>query len=265
MSVKIYNGYRTKKNYNLRELEEKTSNLKKKIQEQANLEYKQIVVDNLYFLYDNYKLFPDSFKERYQRITNCDFDFDSDFNEKLFIFNVMNGIAIKIENANKEKSIKYPINYHIYADLQIIPVEDAILILWYGESTTLKKVFESQDWIEEYHYQNQFDKPDHLTEKEWEKRRSVWEEGLPTSIPSDRGFTIHLVNTYKFPIYLETLDGIQIPTKEIRSYNLAKHHCVFPEFDGSNYDVLWSESGKQFYKDEAKKLEAKLETISFVN
>lgn len=53
-----------------------------------------------------------------------------------------------------------------------------------------------EPFIEEYHYQNQTDKPDELSDKEWDERSDVWNEIFDKYVaPSDAGFTYEIVKS----------------------------------------------------------------------
>ena len=41
--------------------------------------------------------------------------------------------------------------------------------------------------LEEYHYQNQTDKPDDISSRAWAQRRKDWDKALPTGVPSSDG------------------------------------------------------------------------------
>lgn len=54
---------------------------------------------------------------------------------------------------------------------------------WYDE-------FCSQGWVSEFGYWNNTDRPDHVSEEEWDMRRDIWNEILGDNVPAMAGFTI---------------------------------------------------------------------------
>ena len=59
--------------------------------------------------------------------------------------------------------------------------------------------------LKDFHYQNQVDKPEDITDCQWEKRRKIWSEIFKTGRPSDDGFTYDFIsvdNLYRFSYYL---------------------------------------------------------------
>lgn len=61
--------------------------------------------------------------------------------------------------------------------------------------------------VEDYHYQNQTDKPDGVSESEWDERERYWDEVMPSGIPSTDGMVVDicdvgtLTNRYLREIY----------------------------------------------------------------
>lgn len=48
--------------------------------------------------------------------------------------------------------------------------------------------------IRDYHYQNQTDKPDHITGREWRSRKLAWDRLMPSGIPSEDGTVIEIID-----------------------------------------------------------------------
>ena len=57
--------------------------------------------------------------------------------------------------------------------------------------------------IREYHYQNQTDKPDHITGREWRSRKLAWDRIMPSGIPSKDGTVINIMNTESLYMNIE--------------------------------------------------------------
>lgn len=56
--------------------------------------------------------------------------------------------------------------------------------------------------LEEYHYQNQTDKPDDISSRAWAQRRKDWDKALPTGVPSSDGMVVKLLDAEQFTIPL---------------------------------------------------------------
>lgn len=55
----------------------------------------------------------------------------------------------------------------------------------------------SQPGVEEYHYQNQTDQPEELTNRQWNARRDAWDKALgDRAVPAMAGFTINVSDPF---------------------------------------------------------------------
>lgn len=121
----------------------------------------------------------------------------------------------------------------------IFPTNDnRTLFLAFGNIITqyMKEILTSQEnnivlfrnkyCIKDYHYQNQTDMPDDISEEMWEKRYKDWETYMPSGIPSRDGISIELSNHYQLGTILFLIheqDLIKyIPEREIRIQQTAK-------------------------------------------
>lgn len=139
----------------------------------------------------------------------------------------------------------------------IFPTNDnRTLILAFGNIITqhMSEVLTSQEDdivlfrntydIEDYHYQNQTDMPDDISEEAWEKRCKDWEAYMPSGIPARDGISIelnshHQLGTILFLIHEQDLIKY-IPEKEIRIQQTAKqltHTTISMHLDNAS-DIL---------------------------
>lgn len=105
--------------------------------------------------------------------------------------------------------------YDLTSDICIFPAQEKCLFMAFGLADeffrTLLKSKEhakfAQKWVlKEYHYQNQTDRPEEISEEEWEIREKDWEKALEHScIPEKSGLMIHFFNdvTDLFEYYSE--------------------------------------------------------------
>lgn len=71
--------------------------------------------------------------------------------------------------------------------------------------------------IEDYHYQDQCDKPEHIPYDEWEERRETWDELIGYDSISDRGFSYTFCSGKDLDI-IETHNKIKEAKEKIEEY-----------------------------------------------
>lgn len=95
----------------------------------------------------------------------------------------------------------------------------------YFGNTDIRRFIENHEMFEDYHYQNQCDKPDDISDEEWDKRESDWNDAIgPDYIPANHGWQIRLFNTENImPIFNPNrIETIMFPTDENMTKILAK-------------------------------------------
>ena len=86
-----------------------------------------------------------------------------------------------------EFSAKVKDNPDYSAKILYIPHNDDILAMFFGPYLYEKYIFDN-DNFSDYHYQNQTDKPDDITDEDWEQREQDWSEAIgPDYIPINHG------------------------------------------------------------------------------
>ena len=68
----------------------------------------------------------------------------------------------------------------------------------------------------DYHYQNQTDRPDKISDREWNRRESVWDEVMDTSVPREDAVIVNMYSADQF------------------DHDLT-HMCMFDQPSGSKY------------------------------
>lgn len=68
----------------------------------------------------------------------------------------------------------------------------------------------------DYHYQNQTDRPDEISDREWNRRESVWNEVMDTSVPREDAVIVNMYSADQF------------------DHDLT-HMCMFDQPSGSKY------------------------------
>lgn len=106
--------------------------------------------------------------------------------------------------------------------------------------------------IKDFHYQNQTDKPDDISDSEWNFRKDTWDILLPTGIPSTDGIPVCILDFdifyWKYNIYYINSDMLQPHflncKKEQRCHQLAfnmtesKHMTLIADENQTPYDSI---------------------------
>lgn len=102
-----------------------------------------------------------------------------------------------------------------------------LLGIVYSEKSKFFDKFLELDFVEPFPYWNSTDRPDELTDEEWEKRGEIWDEACPTA-PIECGFSTNLISLERFTYglgfsELKAEDYKEYyPPKNIRVKKLAK-------------------------------------------
>lgn len=97
------------------------------------------------------------------------------------------------------KSVKY-INdkfqaSHHEAELVFIPCDNKMFVMYFGDPIYKSVIADDHEHYVDYHYQNQCDRPEWITDEEWEQRSKDWEKAIgPDYVPSRHGLTFSLVD-----------------------------------------------------------------------
>lgn len=261
MSIKIYNGYIIQKNLTLMELNELMNTLRKKWQEKMLRMYKKLYFEKFSLYSDLYVVNPDTCKKILEENNISLFLQKETFSETLAV-NLLWSLSDKI--AKVSASGKYS-PYNLSAQLQLLPLSDKLRILSFGNSEVddlLQDIYASMG-IEEYHYQNQTDKPEKISEEEWERRYQDWKMAMPTWIPEESGFSVKLFSENWLPmstkgiIETSSYEEYKKPL-ERRCSRLVTYLIPYPEFNGSNYGVFSTKEFSEWKKEQAKQLEDRL-------
>ena len=199
MSTKIYNAYIFDKNYGMYELEQLLNPIKDNIKKMA-IKMKKKWLMSEYFYYCDYlkvhgkekcqknadKIEPMNKLSKYkkqiwedlvnEKFSLLFFDIDCYFSEKI---QCNNGLNCLFNDYN--------------ASLQVIPLKDKILAMYFGNPDFFRECDFS--FLNDYHYQNQCDKPEDIPDKAWKERKNDWDKAIgPDYIPANHGFSVELFN-----------------------------------------------------------------------
>lgn len=139
-----------------------------------------------------------------------------------------------------------------------LPLGDRTLALLYTEQKAFVRAWEKNPLVRDYHYQNQTDKPDSISEKDWERRKSDWDIALGHNVPAQVGFAMTTFGRYRLPMptaaeILRKMPAasersVRISRRVLRDIKLRKEKWKHPhEFAGAFRKVVeWlNEEGKK--------------------
>ena len=167
--------------------------------------------------------------------------------------NVLFNVREKVEEASKSDIYNV---YDLSAEIQIYPLDDKILLRFFGNDR-LEQILLNEEDIEEYHYQNQCDRPEDISEEEWNDREKNWETVNPTLVPAKRGFGVQLFYENDLPFMLDEVFtkmdvSILKHSLEKRTKLMAEQCYQYPKFTGNNWNVFMEPEYKEFIKEKSE-------------
>lgn len=224
MSTKIYDAYKFNENYNLFELNKIMDQLREEVTEQCNKDIATKVINKTLHFYNFKQYHGDNLvKEMIEQ------EKDSIMHQvwKDVLENQWKSVytSLYIDFTDKiGENDRFRLDYNYKCLLQIIPLKNKILALYFG-NPNIREYIEETDFFSDYHYQDQCDKPDSISDKEWKNRKSDWENAIgPDYIPSRHGFSVDLFDTCNIlPIFKPSrIKDIQFPSEEMQMKSLRK-------------------------------------------
>lgn len=252
MSVKIYSGYKLPK-FTVDELHSFTMSARKIISPLAielhNKALAQIAIEMI----------------DHQFLRKKYFNIDFQFNDKESVYNNLYYLweAIKTK---QQKGLRTP-GFDFHASFTIHPLPDKILCIFYSESRELEYKFAQLNNIEYYGYWDNTDKPNEITNEQWEQREKNWEIFLNNfKAPSMNGMIAELTNDcdFKLPRYSDIAEHsqpINIRAKKYACDEIINDYIKAYKSDeksGTNIGRLVIEAEKKSKLPEGQKLINKL-------
>jgi len=108
-------------------------------------------------------------------------------------------------------------------EISILPLgRKKILGMYFAENQRLINAWMSQPFVNEYHYQNQTDRPNDISVSEWRKRRRDWDKIFKdSSVPAMCGFRAQLTPKY-YPIIQVDEVLKRVKTLAERAFSVAR-------------------------------------------
>lgn len=288
MSTKIYDAYRFPKKLNIDKLTKAVLEQRQLMTIEAQKLYLQIFVTNFVKFYDRCKLRPrkyitgciadlnakvdtetDKLKMRLYRETASIYSDMIVGNFKSAIISTDWWIQTDMEITKDRRTNYSPNNYS--CKLLVIPCGPKLLAMTFGNPLIAGSLVVNLD-LEDYHYQNQTDRPKNISAKAWNTRRKTWDKAIgPDYVPINHGFEFDLVNTdlislMGIRILEDRLDGKNtiltkdyikslIPSIESRAQMLVETFDDYP--NPPTKDAHYTEWLEYARTDEYKKWKAK--------
>lgn len=257
MSTKIYNAYIFDKNYSFYEirtmLDAVRNDVAKLVHEAKSRYITQEFVHMHDFLnyfglekaqtqYDNFAVSADKSKRRSDKIMEnawrmicanhaytktLQVYLGEYFNEKAY------------EDSKSNFAIDFEFDYN--CEVVLFPLKDKTLLMYFGNSD-LRKVVDNLPYLSDYHYQNQTDKPENVSEEEWNQRKKDWDEALSRDgIPTKHGLTVKLFDCEYDLVGMSEpeLREDDVPSLEERAKWLLDYMGDYPNPPKGGYSVEW--------------------------
>lgn len=239
MSTKIYNGHKFKNNMDLLELNERMLALRETYRKEVESYTRGLFMNLVYFYEDLYVVDPALYETEMKKFGNF---FEIHSNEdymRIIAGNVALNLSERLSEA-MDSPRRNPV-YDVSSSLQIFPLKDKILFTFYGNQN-FEQILENEPDIEEYHYQDQCDMPEDMSEEEWEQRRIDWEQAIPSGVPAKNGFGVELVLSIDIPLGLS--DWFQGNDSEKYHKTLEKRVELVAEHCYANEETLSGRKAK---------------------
>jgi len=173
MSTKIYNGYILKEMRNVWELKAFANKVRGKIRP---------IADEL-----THRLLAQLVAQRIDRITlGMPLDEPTDAVPYGYALATMREHARKI----RETNLRDP-EFDFSCSVSVIPIRGMVLALLHADRNEYRAVFESIPGVAPYPYWNNTDRPNDISDEEWDKRKEDWNIALPgAGVPNENGVLI---------------------------------------------------------------------------
>lgn len=199
MSTKIYDAYRFDKGYDIQQIDGKMELLRAEIKDHARQMIQSAICTEYAYYYGYHQfhskdeiqnLMKTAEKTENRRLVKI-WKYVLEEEWKLLYIEIFLYYAERVSEAEKHPTIMNQ-EFWYRSILQIIPIKDKILLMYFGNQE-LQKIIEKQPYIQEYHYQNQVDRPGCISEAEWKDRKEDWEVAIgPDYVPKYHGFSVSL-------------------------------------------------------------------------
>lgn len=227
MSTKIYDAYKLTHDYSMYELSEIFDGLRTEIKEICNRDILQKVIAKTLHFYNFKQVNGDVLVA--EMVTSTDPKVNPNPKNR-YIHSIWKAVQEDkwatvyidvymqiLDEISKDAKSPFRGDYDYRCTLQIIPMETKTLAMFFG-NPMLRDYLESRhDFLVDYHYQNQTDRPENISENLWNLREKDWEKAIgPDYIPKQHGFAVDLFDTDNImPIFVPSkVEPVPLPDVE---------------------------------------------------
>jgi len=189
MSTKIFNGYKLPQ-MSLKELDLFIKKSKGEIRKayielgESMLIRKSIRLLDLFYIHGG---------EYVNEILNEDVNFNSHYSP---YFLAHSDLVEDSRNSEKSGMLADSI-FDLKSSICLFPVRGKILAMLFSQQRQFTSVWDSIEGVEEYCYWNNSDKPEDLSDSQWNRRKQDWDTALTgIGIPSECGFIVELTKGF---------------------------------------------------------------------
>lgn len=240
MSTKIYDAYIFDKKYSIKQLDKLFLNIRKEISNLATESKTKFMIRKFVYFYDFLQI-------RGKDVVNENLSFFKENEEKStrkhlkkiytellkenyhYIFLALDSYFDSLVKENKNNSFG-DVNFDFRCHLQVFQIRGKLMAMYFGRDEFLDIIL-SHNFLSDYHYQNQTDKPNNISTEEWNQRYKDWDKAIgPDYIPINHGVTLNLFNdTFGFDFIRKTnLKEDFIPNKKDRALAIVDTMSDYP-------------------------------------
>lgn len=262
MSTKIYDAYKFTHDYSMYELSHIFDDLRTEIKDICNRDILQKVIAETLYFYNFKQVNGDASVAK--MVMDTDPKNNSDEYNR-YIHRIWKAVQADkwtavyidvymrmIDEISKNAKLLSRWYYDYRCILQIIPMETKTLAMFFGNPMLRDHLESRHDFLTDYHYQNQTDRPENISEEEWNLREKDWDKAIgPDYIPIQHGFAVDLFDTDNImPIFVPSkvepvpLPDIEQQMRSIRdTISSIENVEGYPQSDCKNYST-WSDFKK---------------------
>lgn len=200
MSTKIYDAFIFDKQYSMKELSDLAAKWRNDIDAIMAKQYAKLFINEMIYYYDLYtirdidfikKLLNDEEEtNKNTRIKKVKTQLLENLCENGLLYLKINLDSLMCEWLKENRFLKYEFK----GIMTIHPLENKTLTMIFGGKDVITYM-KAQPELSDYHYQNQTEKPDKISDEEWDIRKNDWDNAIGYDyIPSHHGLSLELFN-----------------------------------------------------------------------
>lgn len=268
MSTKIYDAYKFNKKYSLDELMTLFDKWRNDIKDIAAKEFANICLRKFALYYDLLTMKgPEYFKEQKEKLDQTKenkakrrlYELFEEINSNEFKPSTIMMYITDIVNDSincKNNDINF-LSQMFKSEIYVYTVSRKILFMYFG-GNTYQQYIVNQPEVEDYHYQNQTDRPEEISKSAWERRALNWDIAIgPDYVPCNHGISVQFINKsdIEFSIFnkyikAKNISNESFPTLDERAERLLDYFDDYPNppENINSYSVFLKYSNTDEYK-----------------